>query len=130
MRVAVDTRQYLFVDSQGEIEADVVRILDRSHRAEAQPDRVTHDEVDRLGVTHATSNQVDRLAPQRVLQAVADEPGHVPLNPDRDLARELQHFERCVHRFGRCVFAADDLDDGDEVRRVPPVHTHSPVGAG
>src|SRR5882762_10331430 len=50
--------------------------------------------IDRLGVADAVLDQRDRLAPQRMLQPVADEAGHVLLHMHRRLADRTVQFHR------------------------------------
>ena len=51
-----------------------------------------------FGVADALGDERDRLAPERVLQPVADEAGHVLLHLDRRLADRSEQRERRIDR--------------------------------
>ena len=65
---------------------------------------------------------------ERVKQAVADEPGSVLLDVDRQLAGLGHQPGDPLDRLFGGLLSRDDLDDGDEVGRVPPVRAHDPPG--
>ena len=57
-----------------------------------------------------------------MLESVADESSNVAFHSDGQFAHAGEEFHRTVHRLVRCSGTSDDLDDRDEVRRVPKVH--------
>ena len=84
---ALDIGQHGLVDRQRQIGADQIGVLQRpEHREPPAEARLDHG-VDGLGVADAVLDQRDRLAPQRMLQPVADEARHVLLHVHRHLAR-------------------------------------------
>ena len=66
--------------------------------------------VDGLGVADAVLDQRHRLAPERVLQSVADEAGHILLHMRRLLAGVGVQLHRAVDRLRRGPLRADHLD--------------------
>ena len=87
-------------------------------------------QVDGLGVGHAGHQQVHGLADHGVLQAVAQEAGHVLLDAQGDLVQPLPDLAGPVHGFVRGVLPADDLEDGDDVGGLEEVGTGDAVGMG
>ena len=82
-----------------------------------------------LRIANAVCHERDRLAPQRVLQAVADEPRHVLLDRNRCLAAppsEAPSFARL--RLGRGRWRLDDFHQRHEVGRVPPMRAEGALG--
>ena len=95
--------------------------------AEAQ--RVLHHIVDSLGRGDALADDMEALAQNRLLQAIKHKAGGI-LDDHRlllQLQRDLTHLlRRLICR----LFAADDLDEGDDVGRIHPVHTGKALGIG
>ena len=63
--------------SSDQIGADKVGILERPQDGEPAAETVLDHEIDGLGVADAIGDERDGLAPERVLQPVADEARHV-----------------------------------------------------
>ncbi len=63
-------------------------------------------------------DQVERLAPQRGLQAIGDVALDLPLDMDRLLADGGVEGERLLDGLRRGVFSAYHFDQRDQVRRV------------
>src|SRR5262245_27282833 len=78
-RAALDIGQHGLVDRERQIGADEIRILEWAQHCEATPERGLDHGVDRLGVADAVFDQRDSLAPERMLQPVANEARHVLL---------------------------------------------------
>ena len=83
---AVEVRQHGLVDREREIRADEIRILERTEHGQAAAKARLHHGIDSPGIAHPVLHQRDRFAPERMLQAIADEAGHILLDRDRRLA--------------------------------------------
>ena len=90
LAVGAERGQHGVVDGEGQVQPDVVRVLDRAHPGQPEPDGVPGHQVDRVRVADAVGDQGDRLAPQGVLQPVTDESGYVPPHPHGGLAEVVQ----------------------------------------
>jgi hypothetical protein len=82
----IDIGQNGLVDGERQVGADQIGIFQGPQHRQPPAERRLDDLVDRLGVADAALDQRDRLAPQRMLQAVADEAGHVLLHMRRHFA--------------------------------------------
>jgi hypothetical protein len=113
------------VDIEGEVESHEVGVLDRPEHGEPRAESGLDDRVDGLGVADPGIDEVERLAPEGVLQPVADEARNVALDVDGRLADAPQERERALDGVGPGVVALDDLDERDEVlghHVLPVVH--------
>src|SRR6266852_8042332 len=81
--------QHRAVNGEREIRADEIGVLERTENGEPASEACFDHGVDGLGVADAVLDQSDRLAPQRMLQAVADKARDVLLHVDRHLSRRL-----------------------------------------
>ena len=93
------------------------------------PKRARDDAVDRLGVADAGVDQGERLAPERVLQPVADEAGDVAADVHRRLAERREGGHRLLDDGGPRGRRLDDLDERHDVRRVPEVRADDAPGS-
>ena len=87
-------------------------VVNRGDRAEL--DR----QVDGLGVSHASDQQVDGFANDGVLQAIDQKTGTILVNAQGDAAKTLPNFARAIHGRVRGLVTANNLDDGDDMPRV------------
>ena len=87
-----------------------------------------HDLVHRLRRGDAVVDDPERLAQERVLQAVPDEAGHVALHEHRALAAARDGRARQLDRLGAAVRAGDHLDQRHQQRRVPVVRADRALG--
>jgi hypothetical protein len=109
----------------GEVEGQH-RAVDRPAQPGAGGDR----QVDLLDGCLTGVDHVQRLAPERLLQPVGDEAGHLVVHGDDGLAGVPVEVGGPGDRVGRGRGAADHLDQRDEVRRVERVPDHGPLGMG
>src|SRR5688572_30742282 len=79
-RPMLDVWQHSLVDGQRQVGTDEVGILQRTKHREPPAERGLDHGVDGLGVADAALDQRHRLTPERVLQPVADEAGHILLH--------------------------------------------------
>lgn len=121
VRVVVEARDHRVVDGQGEVQPDVVGVFQRPQGGQSQPNGVAYHEIYRLRVADTLGDQRDRLAPQRVLQPVADETRHVAPDPHRQLADLGQQRHDAIRRIWGGARAGHHLDHRDKIRRVPKV---------
>jgi hypothetical protein len=118
------------VDRQGEVEAAEVGLLERAEERQPAAEPVAAHYVHRLGGADAGRDQRDGFPFQRVLQPVADEARHVGVDRHRRQARRGQRPHRRVdHRRARAG-RPDDLDQRDQVGRVPEVGAHHALRMG
>src|SRR5215831_18223789 len=82
----VDRRQHGPVDRERQVGADEVGVLQRAEHRESAAERGLDHRIDGFGIADVVLDQRDRLAPQRVLQPVADEARYVLLHANRRLA--------------------------------------------
>src|SRR3984957_12171823 len=69
-------------------------------------------------------HEVERLLPQRCLQAVGDVARDLSAQMDRVLAYRAIEVQRSLDRIQRSLFAAAHLDEWNEVRRVERMAEH------
>jgi hypothetical protein len=102
------------------------RPLHRPAQARAVGDR----QVDLLDRRLPLGDHVQRLAPQRLLQPVGDEAGHLAVHRDHRLAGGGEELRgpRDGGRVG--LLAADHLHQRDQVRRVERMAHHRALRAG
>ncbi len=93
----------------------------RPHHRPAQPGSLGDRQVDVPDRRLAVRDHVQRLAPQGLLEAVGDEARHLAVHRDDGLARHLVEAGGPGDRRRVGAFAADDLDERDEVGRVERV---------
>ena len=106
------------------------REVEREHRAVERPPQaraVGDRRVDLLDRRLAVGHHVQRLPPERLLQPVGDEPGHLAVHRDHRLADVPEERRRPLHDVGGGLLPADDLDQRDQVRRVERVRHHQPL---
>src|SRR5215203_7314817 len=118
---AVDVGQHGLVDGESQIGSDEIGILQRPEHRKPAAERSFNNRVNGFGIANATLNQRNGFTPERMLQAVADEPWHVFLHMRRLLAGRRVQLHRPLDRLGRCPLRADHLDQRHQVWRVPPM---------
>src|SRR5579883_3497309 len=82
------------MDRARQVEADKIRVFERPEHGEASAETQFDDVVDRFGVANPFRDQRDRLAPESVLQAVANKAGRVFFDLDRRLAEAFEQRHR------------------------------------
>ena len=117
----IERGQDVAVDRSREFRSDEIGVLQRPQHRETRAEAGLYDVVDGASIAHALGHQGDRLAPERVLQAIADKAGDILLHLDRRLADAAQQPERRRDRGLRRIGGANDLDERHEIRRIPPV---------
>lgn len=93
----------------------------RSHHRPAQPGPFGDGQVDVPDCRLTVGDHVECFPPQGLLEAVGDEAGDFVVHRDDGLARGLVEAGGPGDRRRVRVFAADDLDERDEVGRVEGV---------
>src|SRR6266498_2786286 len=121
MRSVVDIGQHRFVDGQRQIGADEIGVLERTQDREPPAEARLDDGIHGLCIANPALDQGDRLPPQGVLQAVADEAGHVLFDMHRHFARRFMQRHGPVDRLLRRPFCADHLHQRHEIGWIPPV---------
>ncbi len=82
------------MDRESEIEPDEVGVLHRPERGKTETETFLDDAVDGRRVTDARVHERERLAPERVLEAVADKARDVAADVHRRLPRLLEKIDR------------------------------------
>src|SRR6185503_8965797 len=111
------------VDIACQFEADEIGILHGPQHRKSGSETVLYDGVDGFGIADAVFDKAEGFAPERVLQAVTNEAGDVAMYFDGPLT-DLEEQSECLFKdFLVGVFGAHDLNERDEIGRVPPVCT-------
>src|SRR5262245_14581114 len=116
---AVEVLDQHVTDVKREVETDQIRLLGRAEHRHARPKALLHHGVESLGIAGAGGDQRDRLALERVLQAVADEAGNVLAHVHRLLAGLAQQRDGALDGGGAGPLVLDHLDQRHQVRRIP-----------
>ena len=101
--------------------------LEGAGHGEPPAERGLDGEIDRLGRGHPARPERERLAEQRELEAVSEEPVDFPLQDHRLLARRPQHVAHPGHHARAGLRAGADLHERDQLRRVPEVRGDGPL---
>lgn len=72
-RRRIERRKDSFVNGQGQIKTDEIRVFDRPHVRQTNAECSADHEVDGLGIADAVGDERDRLPPERRTQAASDE---------------------------------------------------------
>src|SRR5262245_11808180 len=116
---AVEVLDQHVTDVKREVETDQIRLLERAEHRHARPKALLHHGIESLGIAGAGGDQRDRLALERVLQAVADEAGNVLAHVHRLLAGLAQQRDGALDCGGAGPLVLDHLDQRHQVRRIP-----------
>ncbi len=110
-----------------DVEAGLVGDRERAEEAEAEPEGGAHDRVDVLDRRNAVLHDEEGLPQQGVLQAVEHHSRRVGDLGSHPADPREQRLDR-VDGLWRGVDTGDDLDAGDEGRRVGEVHGEEALG--
>ena len=105
---------------------DLERPHDRPAEARAEADRI----VDLLDRCHPVVDEPERLAPERLEQAVGDEAVDLRREPKRPHADGAVDLRGAVERLRRGALAAAELDEREQVDRVERVPDGEALGPG
>src|SRR5271154_7447758 len=100
----------------------------RSHEAPAQSRSPTHRCIRVRDAEYVLVDQVHDLAIEGRLQTVRDMADHFLLHVNRSLADRGIERHRTLDCLSRCLFATDDFNEGDEVRRIEGMSDHAALG--
>ena len=117
------------MDRERQIGSDQIGVLQRAkHRKAPAKGRFDHG-IDGFGVANALLDKRDGLAPQRVLQAIADESGHVLFHMRRFFPGGAMQLHGPGDRLGRRPLRFDHLHQRNKERRIPPMRSECALTA-
>jgi hypothetical protein len=115
----VDVGHQNLVYGESQIRPPEVGLFQWSNERQAPSKTVTYHQIDRLSGADAAGDQGNGLTLEGVLHSIADDTRHVDLHVNRDHVRRRQDLHCLVHDVGRRRGTLNDLDERNEVGRVP-----------
>src|ERR1700730_15297291 len=100
----------------------------RSHETPAQPRAPTHRSICVRDTEYTLLDQIHNFAIEGRLQTVRDMADHFLLYVNRSLTDRGIERNRTLDCRGRCFFAADNLHQRNEVRRITGMSDHATLG--